>query len=98
MHFFYKLLAPRPDFHLTMDESERETMESHKAYWAGLFNRGVVAVYGPVFDPKGVFGMAVVETDSAEESAELMKNDPAVSSGICTAELIPMHAGMIRSK
>lgn len=97
MHFFYKLVAPRPDFHVTMDEKEQNAMNAHMMYWAELFNRGKVAVYGPVFDPAGVFGMAVLEVNEANEANSIKDNDPAVTSGICTAQLIPMQAGMIRT-
>jgi uncharacterized protein len=98
MHFFYKLVAPRADFHMTMTEKEEKAMAEHMAYWKKLFEQGMVAVYGPVFDPESVFGMAVLETANENDADVIKQNDPAVTSGICTAQLIPMQAGMIRSK
>lgn len=98
MHFFYKLIAPRPDFHTTMSESEQAAMGEHMSYWANLFQTGVVAVYGPVFDPQGVYGMAVLEVENPEQANLIHENDPAVLSGVCTAALVPMQAGMIRQK
>jgi uncharacterized protein len=98
MHFFYKLIAPRPDFHVTMNEEEQLAMGQHMQFWAELFNRGLVAVYGPVFDPAGVFGMAVLEVANESDAEDIRRNDPAIASGVCTGHLIPMEAGMIRSK
>jgi uncharacterized protein YciI len=98
MHFFYKLIAPRHDFHMTMEENEQTAMGQHMVYWADLFKNGVVAVYGPVFDPQGVFGMAVLEVDNEDQANSILTNDPAVASGVCTAQLLPMEAGMIRSR
>ena len=96
MYFFYKLIAPRPDFHLTLDEKERATMNAHKDYWMQLFERRKVIVYGPVFDPGGVYGMAVLDVESEEEGNSVKNNDPAVSSTICTADLFQMQVGMVR--
>ena len=96
MYFFYKLIPPRPDFHLTMDEVERATMNEHKSYWMGLFERRKVIVYGPVLDPNGVYGMAVIDAEHEEEATSIINNDPAVASGICTAGLFQMQVGMVR--
>ena len=96
MHFFYKLIAPRPDFHLTMDVKEETAMKSHMAYWAALFEKKKVIVYGPVFDPDAVYGMAIIEVDSEEEADLIKNNDPAVASGVCTATVFPMQVGMAR--
>lgn len=96
MHFFYKLLPPRPDFHLTLDERERTTMNEHKAYWERLFEKRKVIVYGPVFDPGGVYGMAVIDAENQEEATRITNSDPAVSSGVCTAKVFQMQVGLLR--
>ena len=97
MHFFYKLIAPRPDFHLTMDEKESSTMKEHMAYWAALFENKKVIVYGPVFDPSGVYGMAVLEVESEVQADLIKNNDPAVTSGVCSADVFQMQVGMARN-
>jgi uncharacterized protein YciI len=96
MYFFYKLIAPRPDFHLTMDEIEAAAFKEHKSYWEGLFNINKVIVYGPVFDPNGVYGMAVLDVEDAEEATSIKNNDPVITSGICTAVVFEMQVGMVR--
>ena len=94
--FFYRLNPPRPDFHLNQSETERRIMSQHTQYWIALTEKGNTIVYGPVFDPKGVFGMGIIEVDNAEQADTIGKEDPAVSSKLCTCELIPMQVGMMR--
>lgn len=96
-YFLYKLYPPRLTFHLDQSEEEKSVMNIHMQYWAELTRQRISVVYGPVFDPKGVFGMAVIEVENADEADNIAKHDPAVSSGVCTYEVIPMMAGMLRS-
>ena len=95
-HFFYKLIPPRPDFHLTQNESEKAIMQKHAAYWAGLTADKKAIIYGPVFHEEGVFGIAIIEVNSDEEANEIAKNDPAILSNLNTFELSPMMIGLIR--
>jgi len=45
---------------------------------------------GPVFDPAGVYGIAVVEVDNEEQLNEMISNDPA--NGLNSYEIYPMRA------
>ena len=94
--FFYKLYPPRPSFHMDMNDEEKTVMQQHMQYWVLLTENRNAIIYGPVFDPQGVFGMAVVEVNSDDQANEIAESDPAVSSKVCTYELIPMQVGMIR--
>jgi uncharacterized protein len=96
LHFFYKLIPPRPNFHLDMSEKEKSVWKLHADYWKKLVEKGTAIIYGPVFDPKYVYGMAIVEATSEDEAKEIVSNDPAISSGIGTFELNSMFVGMIR--
>jgi uncharacterized protein YciI len=80
-----------------MSDDEKQAMQTHMGYWAELTNKKISIVYGPVFDPAGVYGMAVVELDEHEDHNAIGNNDPAVSSGVCTFQMIPMQVGMTRS-
>jgi uncharacterized protein YciI len=95
--FLYRLLPPRPTFHLDLNEKEKEVMQRHGRYWAELTKQRIAIVYGPVFDPKGVFGVAIMEVDTEDQGLTIVKADPAVASRTCTYELIPMKVGTIRS-
>lgn len=92
-HFLYKMIPPRPSFHLDQDENEMKVMQQHMEYWQEQTEMNSVIVFGPVFDPNGVYGMAVIEANDEVEANEIAKNDPAVASGVCIFELIPMRVG-----
>jgi uncharacterized protein len=89
-HFFLKLNSPRPSFQNDMDSGERIVMQQHVEYWKPYVENGVVVVLGPVFDPKGGFGIATVEIDSEEHLHEVIAKDPA--NGLCSYEVYPMRA------
>jgi uncharacterized protein YciI len=96
-HFFYKLIPPRPDFHLTQNENEKAIMQQHAAYWAQLTADKKAIIYGPVFHEEGVFGIAIIEVATDDEANEIAQNDPAISSNVNTYELSPMVVGLIRT-
>jgi uncharacterized protein len=83
----YRLLPPRPDFAFTMDEREAAVMAEHAAYWREHLAAGRTLFFGPVADPAGVWGMAVVRGDDARDLCEA---DPAVATGICAFDLLPI--------
>lgn len=91
MAFLYRLLPPRPTFNADLSPDEAAVMERHGAYWMGLVERGVAVVFGPVLDPKGVWGLAIIDVEDDAEATSLSAADPAVTSGVCTYELHPMQ-------
>ena len=91
MQFFLKLIPPRPTFATDMTPDEMAVMQKHAAYWAELFKTGKVLIIGPVLDPKGAWGMAVLETNSLADAQQMADNDPSVKSGLNKVELSPMQ-------
>jgi uncharacterized protein YciI len=89
-HYFLKLNPRRPTFSHDMTPEERTIMTQHVAYWTDLMAKGLVVVFGPVFDPKGAYGIGVVEMESEERLLEFIKNDPAAT--INSYEHYPMRA------
>lgn len=89
-YFVLHLLPSRPDFAQTMSDEERAIMMQHVAYWTEIMNRGKVLAFGPVLDPKAVYGLGIVAVDSEQEIAEFIANDPA--SKINRYEYFPMRA------
>jgi len=87
--FFLKLNPPRPSFTTDMTDNERIIMQKHVAYWDPYVNDGTVIVLGPVFDPKGGYGIAVVRVDSDEQLNKLIADDPA--NGLSSYEVYPMR-------
>lgn len=96
-YFFYKLIPPRPTFPSDITEAEGKVMQEHTAYWKGLVDSGVVVVVGPVADPKGVYGLAIIEAESEEAVAQIKANDP-VMKGVAgfVVEIHPMIEAMLR--
>ena len=88
--FFLKLNPPRSTFGIDMTESEKAIMQNHVAYWSTYVADGTVVVLGPVMDPKGVYGIAIVKVDNDEQLAQLIAADPA--NGLNTYEFYPMRA------
>lgn len=78
-YFFLKLNPLRPDFAQTMTADERTIMMNHVAYWKDLMSKGKVIVFGPVLDPKMVYGVGVIAVESEDEVKEFIAGDPAAS-------------------
>ncbi|MDQ3857717.1 MAG: YciI family protein [Actinomycetota bacterium] len=94
-YFLYKLIPPRPTFDTDMSETEQATMGEHVAYWQGLVDRGTAIVFGPVGDPAGVWGLAVVEAVSTQQVHALGNADPAVTSRVARFEACPMPGAIV---
>jgi uncharacterized protein YciI len=89
-HFFIRLNPPRSTFPADITEDERNVMQRHIAYWMPYLNDGTLIVFGPVMDPKGTFGIAVLAVDNQEQARLLVNNDPATALG--TVDIFPMKA------
>ena len=89
-HFFLKLNPPRTSFTVDMTAEEKGIMQQHVQYWAPYVHDGTVIVLGPVADPKGGYGIAVVGVSDESVLGKLVENDPA--NGLCSYEIHPMRA------
>src|SRR5882762_8069760 len=89
-YFVLHLLPSRPTFAQDMTPEERAIMQQHVAYWTDLMNKGFVIAYGPVIDPKGVYGLGLVAVDDPAQVNEFIANDPATA--INRYEMFPMMA------
>jgi uncharacterized protein YciI len=88
LYFFLKLNPPRASFTIDMTSEERLVMQHHVNYWKPYVDKGIVLVLGPVLDPKGGFGMAVIGVDDEKQLETLIANDPA--NGLNSYEIYPM--------
>lgn len=96
-HFVYKLIPPRPSFGPgDMTEVEAAIMADHAAYWSQQLANGSAVVFGPVTDPTGNWGLAVVEADTEADVHALRDDDPAITSGLATAEILAMPVAVAR--
>jgi uncharacterized protein len=78
-HFLYKLIPPRPTFDRDMSEDEQAIMGRHVAYWQEMAECGTAIAFGPVSDPAGAWGLAVVEAETMTEIRALGDEDTAAS-------------------
>ena len=83
-YFFYKLIGPRPSFPADMTTAEAKLMSEHSAYWKALMKQGKVVAFGPVADPKGPYGIAIVQLLDGDlsDARELAINDPVLKAEI----------------
>jgi len=81
-HYLLRLCGPRPTFPDDATDQEREVMRLHAEYWQSQIDARTAIAVGPVFDPAGAWGMALVETDSAEQAQRLGEEDPVTLSGL----------------
>ncbi len=93
MYFFIKTQNPRPTFHLDMTAEERAIMNKHVAYWTEKAAQGIAIVFGPVMDPKGVYGMGVYQVQDEAEMRDLLAHDPA--NGLLQYEVLPMARAVV---
>ncbi|MDP4265270.1 MAG: YciI family protein [Bacteroidota bacterium] len=89
-YYSLRLLPPRPSFAQDMSAEEKAIMQKHSAYWRELMQQGKVIVFGPVLDPKGVYGLGIIAANDDEEVKAFMAGDPA--NGLNRYEWHPMLA------
>jgi uncharacterized protein YciI len=94
-HFPYKFV-PRPDFPTTMTETEAAVMREHVAYWQTLADKGTAVVFGPVADPAGAWGVAIVEAETEDEADAIRAADPVVTSGLGPVHVYLMPSAITR--
>ena len=73
-----------------MTEDERAIMVQHVGYWTNLMNQGKVVAFGPVLDPKEIYGLGIISVDDEQEVKDFIANDPAAK--INRYEYFPMKA------
>jgi len=75
--FALRLNPSRADFIQTMTEEEKSSMQQHGAYWRRFMNQGKVIVFGPVLDPKAVYGLGILAVEDEQEVKDFIAGDPA---------------------
>ena len=75
---------------MTMTAEERAIMQQYIAYWTEKLKLGKIYAFGPVMDPKGIYGLGVVAVDDEQELKNFLANDPA--GKINKYEYFPMKA------
>ena len=81
-YFLYKLTPPRPTFPGDMTPAEGILMREHVGYWAGLMKQGRVLAFGPVADPKGSYGISIIQVEDGDEAHRLGAHDPVIVADV----------------
>lgn len=81
-HFLLRLSPPRPGFPADATAAEMEAMAAHSAFWQAEADRGTALAVGPVADPSGVWGMALVDVEDEAAAAGLTLQDPVIRAGL----------------
>jgi uncharacterized protein YciI len=97
-YYAYRLIPPRPSFHLDMSEEERAIMTRHVAYWTEQKDAGKVLIFGPVVNEAGSWGLGVIKVGDESEVAAMIDGDPAISSGLATMEVGAMPAVVLSDR
>jgi len=95
--FFCKLIAPRSTFAQDMTEAERSLMGVHSGYLRTLADRGIAVVFGPVMDPKGAWGLCIMEVSDETQARTLLADDPVIKANAgFRYEISPMAQAVMR--
>ena len=90
-YFLCRLIPPRPTFAQDMTDVEAKVMGDHAAYWTDLAERGTAIVFGPVADPKGTWGVGILEVEDESVVKSLTSNDPVMEHALgATYEILTM--------
>ena len=78
-YFVLYLLPPRPDFAQSMTDEERGNYDETCRVLDRNHEPGKVLAFGPVLDPKEVYGLGIISVDSEQEVKDFIANDPAAT-------------------
>ncbi|MGA2807341.1 MAG: YciI family protein [Terracidiphilus sp.] len=86
-----RLIPPRPTFNKDLTDVERKLMEEHFVYLKSEYEKGVLLFAGPVLDPRGVYGVLVIQAADEAEATSIASADPSVKAGVNRIEVAEMH-------
>jgi len=92
-YFLYRLNPPRP----TVTTDQLKLVEEHVLYLDNLMNLGLVIAFGPVDDPKGSYGVGIIQLQDDVDPNSIGVNDPAIKANLgFDFEIYPMPTIMLR--
>jgi len=74
---------------LNMTADERKIVQEHFLYLKSLHAEGKVALAAQVFDPKGLWGLIIVNAADAEAARAILDADPTIKTGMFRGEVMP---------
>ena len=90
-YYLYKLLPPRSTFPGDITPAEASKMKEHSDYWRTQMELDRVIAFGPVADPGGAYGIAILQIEGDVSPNVLADMDPVIVAKMgFTYELHPM--------
>lgn len=97
--FMYVTRLVRPEmFETGATDAENEAFAGHGAHLQRLTDEGTLILAGRTqYEDARTFGIVVFSAENESEAEKVMHSDPAVSSGMMTAELHPYYVAFWRN-
>ena len=92
-HYLIMYKPPRTTFVDDATKQESAVIGRHFEYLRTLHEAGQLELAGRVDD--GRVGIFVFKADSDDEAQSIMENDPAVSEGVFSGELLPFRLALM---
>ena len=77
-YFLLRLEPPRPSFPFDATDAEKALFSAHSGYWMEQADAGAAIAVGPVFEPGGTWGLALVEAEDVAQAQALGEADPVL--------------------
>jgi uncharacterized protein YciI len=87
--FFVLLMSPGDNWEHDKPMAQ-QNLEEHRAYYQKLLEKDVVVIGGGFLEEDG--GMSILKVKNKAEADSLVRNDPAVLSGVFKIQVKPMFA------
>ena len=91
MSFLVILRPAREQMPFEPTPEEGRIVDEHYEYLVHMRDEGKLVVAGPSVVPGDTIGIGVLSVDDELEARAIVAADPAVSSGVMTAEIRPMR-------
>jgi uncharacterized protein YciI len=90
--FLLRLEPTRTGFTLqNMSAEEARLAAQHSQYLTSLLDSGKLSLAAQVFDPKGLWGIVIVNAPDRETARALLDGDPSVKGNMFRGEVIPLR-------
>ena len=90
--FLLRIEPTRPDFTLqNMTAEESRIAMQHAQYLMSLLDSGKLSLAAQVFDPKGIWGIVIVNAPDRETARTILDADPMVKANMFRGEVLPLR-------
>lgn len=91
-----RLDPPRPGFPADATAEEGAAMERHARWWQALADAGEAVAAGPVLDPAGVWGLAILIADDEAAALRRVEDDPVIAARLGFRYSATAMGGLLR--